>query len=203
MDVPVPHIKEDGLLLVPQERVHYEAVYTEKVFTVKMRHHRDDQACVVDTVGFIKRLDKHNMPRSGDCPRLRSKSRLSTLVVQDLVVVSEDRQPLPWDRVAERLARIDALDTGVRGAGGRGGGRGGDPRSAAFAHPRRLPSQTVLPEPHLQDPVPLWHQVHFCTRVPRVGIVARRVVRSWVFRRMVKCTQSLSRALHVRAPRVR
>ena len=36
VDVPVPHIKEDGLLLAPQERVH------------------------------IKGLDKHNMPRLGD-----------------------------------------------------------------------------------------------------------------------------------------
>ena len=42
------------------------------------------EACVVDTVGSIKGLDKHNMPRSGDvrCPRLGSKSRLSTLVRQ-------------------------------------------------------------------------------------------------------------------------
>ena len=66
MDVPVRHIKEDGLLLVPQERVHNRAAYTGKVFTVKLHHHRDDQACVVDTVGFIKGLDKHTMPRSGD-----------------------------------------------------------------------------------------------------------------------------------------
>ena len=61
----VPQIKEDGLLLVPQERVHNRAAYTGKVFTVKLRHHRDDQACV-DYVGFIKGLDKHNMPRLGD-----------------------------------------------------------------------------------------------------------------------------------------
>ena len=59
------HIKEDGLLLVLQERVHNRAVYTGKVFTVKLRHHRDDQACS-DIVGFIKGLDKHNMPRLGD-----------------------------------------------------------------------------------------------------------------------------------------
>ena len=31
-----------------------------------MRHHRDDRACTVDNVGFIKVLDKHNMPRLGD-----------------------------------------------------------------------------------------------------------------------------------------
>ena len=66
MGVPVRHIKEDGLLLVPQERVHNRAAYTGTVFTVKLRHHRDDQACVVDTMGFIKGLDKHTMPRSGD-----------------------------------------------------------------------------------------------------------------------------------------
>ena len=65
VDVPMPHIKEDGLLLVPQERVHNRAVYTGKVFTVKLRHHRDDQASL-DNVGFIKGLDKHNMPRLGD-----------------------------------------------------------------------------------------------------------------------------------------
>ena len=35
-----------------------------KVFTVC--HHFDDQACTVDDVGFIKGLDKFNMPRPGD-----------------------------------------------------------------------------------------------------------------------------------------
>ena len=48
------------------ERVLNRVAYREKVFTVKLRHHRDDQACSVDTVGFIKGLDKHNLPRSGD-----------------------------------------------------------------------------------------------------------------------------------------
>ena len=38
---------------------------TGKVFTVKLRHHRDDQA-FSDNVGFIRGLDKHNMPRLGD-----------------------------------------------------------------------------------------------------------------------------------------
>ena len=52
MDVPLPHIKQG-------------AVSTGKVFTVKLRHHRDDHACS-DNVGFIKGLDKHNMPRFGD-----------------------------------------------------------------------------------------------------------------------------------------
>ena len=38
--------------------------YTEKVFTVNLRHHRDDHAHS-DISGFIKGLDKHNMPRFG------------------------------------------------------------------------------------------------------------------------------------------
>ena len=38
---------------------------TGKVFTVP--HHRDDQACTLDTVGFhINGLDKFNLPRVGD-----------------------------------------------------------------------------------------------------------------------------------------
>ena len=39
--------------------------YTGKVFTVNLRHHRDDFAHS-DNLGFIKGLDKHNMPRFGD-----------------------------------------------------------------------------------------------------------------------------------------
>ena len=39
--------------------------YTGKVFTVKLRHHRDDRS-FLDNVGFIRGLDKHNMPRLGD-----------------------------------------------------------------------------------------------------------------------------------------
>ena len=39
--------------------------YTVKVFTVNLRHHRDDFAHS-DNLGFIKGLDKHNMPRFGD-----------------------------------------------------------------------------------------------------------------------------------------
>ena len=42
-----------------------EAVHGESVFTVNLRHHRDDQA-FSDCVGFIRGLDKHNMPRLGD-----------------------------------------------------------------------------------------------------------------------------------------
>ena len=48
----------------PQELAQNRATILEKVFTV--RHHCDDQACEVDTLFFIKGLDKHNMPRSGD-----------------------------------------------------------------------------------------------------------------------------------------
>ena len=76
-DFPVPQNMEDyaGIKRAfPQECVQYRfpepivdvcAVYTGKVFTVKLRHHRDDQA-FLDNVGFIKGLDKHNMPRLGD-----------------------------------------------------------------------------------------------------------------------------------------
>ena len=35
------------------------------MFTVNLRHHRDDQA-FSDCVGFIRGLDKHNTPRLGD-----------------------------------------------------------------------------------------------------------------------------------------
>ena len=52
VDVPVPHIKQG-------------AVSTEKVFSVKVRHHCDNQA-FPDNVGFIKGLDKHNMPPAPD-----------------------------------------------------------------------------------------------------------------------------------------
>ena len=38
------------------------ATYTGKVFTVR---HRDDQACTVDNLVFMKGLDKHNMSRLG------------------------------------------------------------------------------------------------------------------------------------------
>ena len=38
---------------------------TGKVFTVKLRHHCDDQV-FPDNVVFINGLDKHNVPRLGD-----------------------------------------------------------------------------------------------------------------------------------------
>ena len=54
--VPVPHI---------MEQTAGKVMRTGKVFTVNVRHHRDDHACS-DNVGFIKGLDKQNMPRFGD-----------------------------------------------------------------------------------------------------------------------------------------
>ena len=141
VDVPVPHIKEDGLLLVPQERVHNRAAMTRLSWWTLWVPSR------VSTSTICLDLEM------SWCPRLRSKSRLSTLVgqgsfgkllrrmlwsgsriqqrlleqnlelfkinaqkrvqrrfseVEDLVVVSEDSRFLR-ERVAERLARIDAL----------------------------------------------------------------------------------------------
>ena len=61
VDSPVPHINEEiADCAPPQERVQNRATCTGKVFTVKMRHHGDDQ---VSAVGFNKGL---HMPRSGD-----------------------------------------------------------------------------------------------------------------------------------------
>ena len=87
----MPHITEDivdGMHRVPHERVpkpRKKLIFlywprrpasqpntgkvkcTGKVFTVKVRHHRGDQACAVDTVGLnIKGLNKYNIPQSGD-----------------------------------------------------------------------------------------------------------------------------------------
>ena len=62
VDLPVPLITEimADVFGLPQERVQNRATYTGKVFTV--RH----KARTVDNVGFIKGVDKHNMPRLGD-----------------------------------------------------------------------------------------------------------------------------------------
>ena len=106
-DVPVPQITEDivdGKHHVPQEcvpQLRKKRVFldwprrpasqpntgkvkcTGKVFSVKMRHHRVDEACAVDTVGLnIKGLNKYNMPQSGDVMVRASdpRSRLWTLV---------------------------------------------------------------------------------------------------------------------------
>ena len=48
---------------------------TGKVFTLKMRHHRGDQACAVGFVGLnIKGLNKYNMPQSGSEKILKMKN---------------------------------------------------------------------------------------------------------------------------------
>ena len=83
--MPVPHNKSeivDGVQVLPQERVQYRVTDTVKVFTVKMRHHRDDQDCAVDIEGFIKGLHKHDMPGSGGDVMVRK-----TLLCRQLVVV--------------------------------------------------------------------------------------------------------------------
>ena len=66
VDLPVPLTTEimADVFGLPQERVQNRATCTGKVFPV--RHHRDDWACTVDNVEFIKGLDKFNLPRVGD-----------------------------------------------------------------------------------------------------------------------------------------
>ena len=97
VDVPVPHIKEkimDGARVLPQERVQNRVTYTGNVFT--MRHHRDDQACAVDTVGLnIKGLDKYIMPQSGDS--LVPVSQIQEQIVQEIVC------EVPKVKVVERI----------------------------------------------------------------------------------------------------
>ena len=65
---------------------------------------------MVDTVGVIKGLDKHTMPRSGDV--MVPASQIQEQIV-DVGGGGSRRgqrgQPLPPERVAERLVRIDAL----------------------------------------------------------------------------------------------
>ena len=97
VDVPVPHIKEkimDGARVLPQERVQDRVTYTGNVFT--MRHHRDDQACAVDTVGLnIKGVDKYIMPQSGDS--LVPVSQIQEQIVQEIVC------EVPKVKVVERI----------------------------------------------------------------------------------------------------
>ena len=57
--------QKDGLQLVPQERVQKSPDVHGESLTVKMRHHREDQAYAVDT-GFHQGSRQHNIPRSGD-----------------------------------------------------------------------------------------------------------------------------------------
>ena len=70
-DIPLERVQHHSF--VRQKRVFVDFLplhkaskpYTGKVFTVNLRHHRDDQASS-DCVGFISGFDKHNMPRLGD-----------------------------------------------------------------------------------------------------------------------------------------
>ena len=83
VDIPVLRTMEERVpsciqeqimdLPVPQIMVASKA-YTGKVFIVDMRHHRGDQACPVDTLGFnIKGLDKHTMPQISEDIVLRER----------------------------------------------------------------------------------------------------------------------------------
>ena len=128
MDFPV----EDVVGVVratPQERVRF----TWKVFTV--RHHRGDQACAVDTLGFnIKGLDKFNLPRSGDVMVLALLIDVPVpQIAEDIVGWSVTRE-----RIIERFWAVyllghlgslssswDISEAPAKGLRGRGGGRGG------------------------------------------------------------------------------
>ena len=63
---------EEGVLKASQrshlfDNTHGSEPVHGKVSTVEMHHQRPDQACPSDNVTLnIKRLDKNNMPRSGD-----------------------------------------------------------------------------------------------------------------------------------------
>ena len=61
-DIPLERVQHHSF--VRPKRVFVEP-YTGKVFTVNLRHHRDNLAHS-DNSGFIKGLDKLNMPRFGD-----------------------------------------------------------------------------------------------------------------------------------------
>ena len=136
VDSPMLRIKEeivDGLQRVPQERVQNRARYTGKVFTVKMRHHRDDQASALDTVGFTKRLHQHNMPRSGDVmvpalqiqghlvPRQGSTALSGADIACVLGVLKRERS---WElqEVRRRPHELNAFSEEEEEQEGRGGG---------------------------------------------------------------------------------
>ena len=74
--------------------------YTGKVFTVNLRHHRDDQA-FSDCVGFIRSLDKHNMPRLGDVMVPPSQvTKISGLRRNLRLLYSGPQQPLQAQAVS-------------------------------------------------------------------------------------------------------
>ena len=79
---------------------------TGKVFTVKMRHHRGDQACAVDTAEglSVKGLNKYNMPQSGDVmvPVPQIQEQIVDVGGQEQVIVRE----IPEVLVVEHLEDV-------------------------------------------------------------------------------------------------
>ena len=74
---------------------------TGKVFTVKMRHHRGDQACAVDTVGMnIKGLNKNDMPQCEDVmgPLPQILEQIVDVGGQEQVIVREIPEVLVVER---------------------------------------------------------------------------------------------------------
>ena len=98
----------------PKGGVQNRVTYTGKVFT--LCHHCDGQACTVDTVGFIKVLDKHNMPRfeMSWCPRVKSKGRLLTLVGQGSFVKFSRRKLWSGSRIQQFLVEQNMINRKLR-----------------------------------------------------------------------------------------
>ena len=111
VDVLVPHIKQDGLLIFLLKR----AVYTSKVFTVKLHHHRDDQA-FSDNVGFLKGLDKHNMPRLGDVmvPASQIQEQIVVVLGQGSFVKFPRRKLWSGSRIQQRLLEQNMINRELR-----------------------------------------------------------------------------------------
>ena len=116
VEVPVLLIMETIVGTVfglPQERVQNRATYTRKVFTVC--HHFDDQACTVPSVGFIKGLDKFNMPRPGDVvvpvPQINQGTEAVTQQVPqepiELVPAGHVEQVVSWFDRKSQAAPLD------------------------------------------------------------------------------------------------
>ena len=80
-------------------------MHQESFHCVKMRHHRGDQACAVDTVGLnIKGLNKYNMPQSGDVmvPVPQIQEQNVDVGGQEQVIVREIPEVLVVERIQER-----------------------------------------------------------------------------------------------------
>ena len=72
---------------------------------MKMRHHRGDQACAVDTLGLnIKGLNKYNMPQSGGVmvPVPQIQEQIVDVGGQEQVIVREIPEVLVVERIQER-----------------------------------------------------------------------------------------------------